>query len=223
MRVFKYAITLLLGFFIVICTSGISQGQDFEGVIYYEVSGMGQQQVNSMPYMIKGNKARIEMNQGNMKAAMLLFPEESKMVILMESMNSYMEMSNEGTNVNSDVPSDASISMTGETKTIAGRECEILRTETAENVVEACMAKGLGPFIMPQNPMSKGNAPAWAQELQSQNAMPLEVVQIQNGNRSLQMRATKIERKSLSDDLFTIPDGYRDMSGMMKKMQQGNQ
>ena len=224
MREFTSIFAVVLGLFVITSLSSTAQAQDFEGVIHYEVMGISQQQTNSMPYMIKGNKGRIEMNtNGKMQAAMLFFPEESRRVIIMEAMNGYMEMPQQKSDDSSNNQSKMKASLTGETKTIAGRECEVLRTETPNNVIEACMAKGMGSFMMPQDPMGKSEAPAWAKELFSQNAMPLEVVEIQNGNRTVQMKATKIEEKTLSDDLFTIPDGYRDMSGMMKKMQRGNQ
>ncbi|MDZ7681211.1 MAG: DUF4412 domain-containing protein [Fodinibius sp.] len=220
MRGHKLIITIGISAGLLLGIATLSHAQDFEGIIHYEVSAMGQQGTNTMPYMIKGNKGRIEMSKnGQIQAAMLLFPNESRMVILMVAMNGYMEMKTQSPGSNSDSQSDIEAELTGETKTIAGRECEVLRTEAANNVVEACMAKGLGPFMMPQNPMGKSKTPAWARELFNQNAMPLEVVEIRNGNRSVQMKATKIEEKSLSDDLFTIPDGYRDMSGMMNRSQ----
>ncbi len=76
--------------------------------------------------------------------------------------------------------------------------------------------------MMPQNQMQKRNAPAWAQKFAEEGSMPLEIVEIKNGTRTVQMKATKIEEKSLSDDLFEVPEGYRDMSGMMKGMQNRN-
>jgi hypothetical protein len=48
--------------------------------------------------------------------------------------------------------------------------------------------------------------------------MPLEVVEITGGSSIVKLRASRIEEKSLSDDLFKVPEGYNDMSNMMKQM-----
>jgi hypothetical protein len=80
----------------------------------------------------------------------------------------------------------------------------------------------MGSFMMPKTPMARSNSPKWAQELMEGNSMPLEVIEIKNGKKTVQMRATKIEEKSLSADLFEIPKGYNNMSGMMKQMMNRN-
>lgn len=192
--------------------------QNFEGIIYYEIPQMTQQGMDEMPYMIKDSKARMEFGQGQQKGAMILLPEQSKMVIIIEAMKGYMSMNTDEDQHEMDDYSEGDAHKTGETKTIANRQCEVWRIESPESTVEACMAKGLGTFMMPKSPMGNDNAPAWAKELM-EGSMPLEVVEIENGNRSLRMRATKIEEKTLSPDLFEIPEGYNDMSGMMQQMQ----
>lgn len=214
-------ILLFLG--ILIYVPALSSAQDFEGVIYYEINDMKEQGMEEMPYMIKGPKARMEFGSGQEKGAMILMPEESQMVILIETMKGYMKMDTRDAEGEMDDYSDTDATKTGETKTIAGRECEVWNIKSEENTIEACMAKGMGTFMMPKSPMAKDNTPEWVKELMDEGAMPLEVIEIKNGNRSVQMRATRIEEKSLSDDLFTIPEGYRDMSDMMKQMQQMNQ
>ncbi|HLR24259.1 MAG TPA: DUF4412 domain-containing protein, partial [Fodinibius sp.] len=81
-----------------------------------------------------------------------------------------------------------------------------------------CVAKDLGTFMSPGNPMAKKSAPDWAKKVIAEGYMPLEVIEEANGSKRVQMKATKIEEKSLSPDLFTIPDGYKDMSSMMRQM-----
>ena len=221
----KLSLTLLAALFIAVTSSIPTQAQDFEGVIHFEIPEMTNQGMGEMPYMVKGNKGRMEMNHMGQKNAMLMLPEESKMVMIIEKMQGYIEMNTDEDRVSDSDMEDANnadMTNTGKTKTIAGRTCEVWRMEAEDGTFETCMANGMGTFMMPQNEMRKGQAPKWAQTFAEKGAMPLEIVEIKNGNRSVQMKATKIEEKSLSDDLFEIPDGYRDMSGMMKGMQNRN-
>ena len=210
--------------FLALCILGIqptATAQDFEGVIHYEIPDMTQQGMGQMPYMIKESKVRMEFDMGQQKGAMLLLPDESKMVVIIEAMQGYMTMNMEKFTDDEDY-SDTEVSKTGQTKTIAGHQCTVWKIDTPENSVEACMANGLGNFVMPRSPMAQQQTPAWAKELMSDGGMPLEVIEFKNGNEKLQMKATKIERKSLSADLFAIPEGYRDMSGMMQQFQNRN-
>lgn len=218
----KTILTLFLTVLVFNCFPAQSGAQDFEGTIYFEVSDLAKQGVEELPYMIKGSKARMEFAQGQQKGAMLMLPDESKMVIIIDEMQGYMSMNlDEAMNKEEDF-SDTKATKTGETKTIAGKECEVWEIKTEEEIVESCMAGGMGTFMLPESPMQQNNTPDWAKELIAQGAMPLEIIEIKNGNSSIQMRATRIEEESLSDDLFEIPEGYNDMSGMLQQMQNRN-
>lgn len=209
----------------IICFIGAptsTTAQDFEGIIHFEMADLAKQGMGEMPYMVKGNKGRMEVSHRGQKSAMLMLPEQSKMVILIEQMNGYIEMDAGQDGDSTEGIDDADLNNTGETKTIAGRTCEVWKMESKDGTFETCMTKGMGTFMMPQNQMQNQKAPAWVQKFSEEGAMPLEIVEIKNGNRIVQMKATKIEEKSLSDDLFEVPEGYRDMSGMMKGMQNRN-
>ena len=217
----KRSILLLL-----VCVMGLSfqaNAQDFEGVIYYEIPEMTKQGMGEMPYMIKGSKIRMEFGEGMQKGALLFMPDESKMAYILDAMKGFMMMDLKNQFTEKSTTDKTSVEQTGTMKTIAGKQCEVWTITTEDNVVEACMAKGLGTFMMPQNPMAQANTPNWARELIEGGAMPLEVVQIEDDKQSVQMRATKIEERSLSAGLFEIPSGYNDMSGMMKQMMNRNQ
>lgn len=215
----KLSLTTIIILFLTVLFSVPTTAQDFEGVIYFEISDLSNQGINEVPYMVKGNKGRMEINQNGQKNAMLMLPAESKMVVLIEQMQGYMEMDT-NTGENDEEWEETEMTNTGETKTIAGRTCEVWRTESEDGTYETCIAEGMGTFMMPSSPMQKRKAPEWAKRFAEKGAMPLEVVKIKNGTRTVQMKATRIEEKSLSDDLFEVPDGYRDMSDMMKRMQQ---
>lgn len=214
------ALSLIL--FVLLYLPTTTAAQDFEGVIHYEVSNMeyggGKEE---MPYMVKGSKARMEFGQGQEKGAMIFMPEESKMVVLVENMKGYMTMDLDDEDEMEEY-SDTEVSKTGETKEIAGRQCEVWRTHSSENTIETCMAKGMGNFVTPKNPMGQDNTPDWVKEFMDEGAMPLEVIEVTEGDRKLQMKAVKIEEKSLSSDLFEIPEGYRDVTSMMNQMRNRN-
>jgi len=198
--------------------------QNFEGIIYYQIPEMTNQGMDKMPYMIKGSKARIEFGQDQQKGAMILLPEQSRFVFVIDAMKSYMSMNyDDVVDDNSFSEEHTSITKTGEMKTIAGKSCEVWEITSDKDNVEACMAKGLGTFMIPQNPMSKKNTPAWAQEIINAKIMPLEVLELNDdGSKTTQMKAIRIEEKTLSPDLFEIPEGYKDISALMKQMRNQN-
>lgn len=197
-----------------------TQAQDFEGTIYYDILNSNDEGISQMSYMIKGQKTRLEFGGNQNKGSMLYLPEESKIVFLIDAQKGYMSLDAHEAGTKEDDLANVEATKTGETKTIAGRSCEVWKVVSDNNTVEACMTKGIGTFMMPKNPMARDNTPAWAKELMDEGAMPLEVVEIKNGDRSVNMIATKIEEKSLPADLFEIPEGYRDMSAMLKQIQQ---
>lgn len=216
----KLSTVITLCLFVLIYLPVSTVAQDFEGVVHYEISDVefdgGAQE---MPYMVKGNKARAEFGQGQQKGAMIIMPDESKMVVLVDAMKGYMTMDFDQSEEDMEEQYDETeVTKTGETKQIAGRECEVWRTHSQDNTIETCMAKGMGTFMMPKNPGGQDNTPEWVKEFIDEGAMPLEVVEVDNGDRTLQMKAVKIEEKSLSSDLFEIPDGYRDVTSMMERM-----
>lgn len=203
-------------------TLAVAQAQDFEGVIYYEIPEMTKQGMGEMPYMIKDSKVRMEFGQGAQGGVMIFMPEKNKMAFILEAMKGYMtmDMDDPQNEEESDIP--ANMEKTGSTKTIAGKSCEVWEVSDDNNSYLLCVAKGLGNFMMPQNPMAQSNTPQWAKEAMAGGFMPLEVIEVGGDKNELKMRATKIEEKSLSASLFEIPEGYSDMSNMMKQMMNQN-
>lgn len=200
-----------------------TSAQNFEGVIYYEIPEMSNQGMGEMPYMIKEDKVRMEFGKGSQGGALIYMPEENKMAFILEAMKGYMTLDvEESESFESEEEENTDMSQTGDTKTIAGRSCEVWQVISQDNSFLLCVAKGFGNFMMPKNPMARSNTPQWAKEAMEGGFMPLEVVEVTGNTTSLKMRATKIEEKSLSDSLFEIPEGYQDMSQMMKQMMDGN-
>jgi hypothetical protein len=196
--------------------------QDFEGVIYYEIPEMTRQGMGEMPYMVKDSKVRMEFGKGAQGGVMIFMPDQNKMTFILEAMKGYMTMDMDDPDSPDNSDENTNMVKKETTKTIAGRSCEVWEVTDTQNTYQLCVAKGMGNFMMPQNPMAQTNTPKWAKEAMSGGFMPLEVIEISGGGEELKMRATKIEEKSLSASLFEVPEGYNDMSSMMKQMMNQN-
>lgn len=207
-----------LFFLLIFGMSTLGMAQDFEGVIYYEIPEMASQGIAEMPYMVKGSKVRMEFGSGAQGGAMIFMPEENKMALIMEAMKGYMTMELEETASDDESEEMTDMKKTGETKSVAGTSCEVWIVNDAENSFQLCVAQGMGTFMMPRNPMMQANTPQWAKDAMAEGFMPLEIIDVTNGKEDIKMIATKIEEKSLSSALFEIPEGYNDMTGMMKQM-----
>lgn len=214
-------VPLLMSF--LICLGFVSsRAQSFEGVIHYQFPGTAGEGPTEIAYMIKDSKVRMQFNQQGQSGAMLYLPSESEMVIIIDQMKSYMkmDMDKQAGKKYDGKWSGSQMQKTGQTKTLAGHSCEVWVVENSSgDQLQMCMAEGLGTFMSPGNPMARQQAPAWARKIVKEGYMPLEVIQQENGKKTIQMKVTKIESRPLDAALFTIPEGYRDMSAMMQQMQ----
>lgn len=209
----------IAGAFVLLGCVSLTAAQEFEGTIHYEIPEMAANGMGEMVYMIKDSKARIEFGEGMQKGAMLFFPEESKSVVIIEQMKGYIVMDQNTFQDQENTDQDFDMEKTGTNKTIAGQSCEVWVIKHDDEQYNVCMAQGLGSFMMPKNPMGGSqNIPGWAQEAIAQGVMPLEVVLMTDDQTEMQMQATRITPQSMDASLFEIPDGYKDMSSMMKQM-----
>lgn len=128
------------------------------------------------------------------------------------------------------------ISKTGRTETVAGTRCEVWHGTTVDDdgtkkEGEVCVAQGVGfAFfdIMMNNPMAaqmRGSMQAQMQkfkQLLSGGKGVLKFTSIEGGKPFVQMEATKIERRSVSDAELQPPAGYTgtSMGAMIQQAQQ---
>lgn len=117
------------------------------------------------------------------------------------------------------------ITATGQRETIAGHPCEHFLIEADGSTMDVCAAKGMGFMGMMGggNPMTGGRSPASIpleyRDLAEQfkdGFQPLKVERVEGDKRTLLMQVTSIEKKALDPSLFEVPNGYRDMSSMMR-------
>jgi hypothetical protein len=106
----------------------------------------------------------------------------------------------------------------GTKQKIAGLDCDDYEiNQPNAPPVRACISQALGRFVFPQAGGGMvGRAvspPGWAKAFGNDPGFPLKVW---NTDGSVAMEITAITKGPVSATLFEIPDGYMDMSGMMR-------
>lgn len=201
----------------------------FEGTIHFDMtSGRDTQQ---MIYSLKGEQARFEIPQagaGGMSAIVDL--PKQQMTMMMPEQRMYMVMSLEqapGSGRAQARRDEVGFEDTGETEDILGHTCRKYRITDRDSTTDVWGAEGIGMFMAQLGgggPMQRGSVPGWQQELGTKGFFPLRVVgRNRRGKETFRMEATKIDETTLSDALFTIPEGYQqfNMGGMLRGLVPG--
>jgi Domain of unknown function (DUF4412) len=224
----------------------------FEGVITYLDHEKSSGKATPMVQTTKGNKAKFEgmggtkdvvvIFDGDAHSMIMVQPEKKQYITVtqadMDRMAAMMKpmaekMKREGKD-KSDFKLD--VNKTGKFETVAGTKCEIWHGTTVEEdgtkrEGEVCVAQGVGfAFydIMMNNPMTaqmRGSMQAQMEkykQLMSGGKGVLKFTSIENGKPFVQMEATKIERRPVSDAEFQPPAGYTgtSMGAMMEQSAQ---
>ena len=184
----------------------------FEGVVTFQVNtGSGGEQ--SMQYSVKGNKVRMDVSAQGMQM-FTLFDGNSKTIdIVIPTRQMYMERSAaDAQHVADSAMANTKIDWTGRKETIAGYECEHANiTDDEGKTTDVCLAKGLGTFVQMGSGMggrgrSGGMGGGWEGHLGQ--AFPLKVER----DGAVEMLVTNIQKKSIDDSIFSIPDGFQKMT-----------
>ncbi len=187
----------------------------FEGKLTMNIEAAGQK--TEMNYLMKGDKIRIEVEDGE-AAAMIMDSKTKTMLVVIPSQKMYMEFDYgkmidgmSGNNKN-DEETGAQIKKTGETKKINGYNCEKWIIKDENSNIEAWVTTELGNFVFAQNPMGGNDGPAWQKEFEGKGFFPMQVLEKdEKGNVNSKMDVTRIEKTSLNGDLFSVPAGYHKM------------
>ncbi len=192
----------------------------FEGTITMHMnSARGGQ---DMLWALKNDRGRMDMTAAG--GSMFVLRQGDKTTIVMPAQKMYMEQVipvNVATNGQTAKVKASDVEFTGKKDMIAGYECEHVITSDEANgsKYDVCLAKGLGTFMMPSNPMGRGrddNGPMSAIMKKLDGAVfPLRVQKV--GSATPELEVTKIEKKSLDDSMFEVPSGFRkfDMGALM--------
>ena len=187
---------------------GFADAQTFEGIVTMKVHGTDSaREPREMQYALRQGVARVEMAaRGDARSVMIIDQAAKTTTMLMPAQKKYMVMpipQNVGEHRAGDHPR-TEIVRTGRKETIAGHECEHWLVKGAEHEIDACVASGLGSFMMG----GRGREDAWGGLLRDQQGFPLKVARV--GGATF-MEVTKIEKKSLDASLFTPPPDYQKM------------
>ena len=104
----------------------------------------------------------------------------------------------------------------GTTQRIAGHDCEDYEiTSSSNKPMRACIAQSLGHFLFPSmgGGMARGRseAPGWTKVFGTKPGFPLKVW---STTGDIAMEVTSIERGSVPQSMFEIPEGYVDMKAL---------
>lgn len=181
----------------------------FEGVVTFQSEGG-----RSFDYSIRKGVIRIDMNDENRKAAMIMNPAAHKMYMLMPEQQMYMEMKVPEGDALEGTGKDAKPVRTGKSDVVAGHKCDYWKVEEDQGEVDVCLTNDLGGFQAFSNHMI-GDAAAWQKAI-GKNAFPLRVILHKDGEEQVALEATKVEKKSLDAAMFTPPASWKKMEMNMK-------
>ncbi|HKT58480.1 MAG TPA: DUF4412 domain-containing protein [Gemmatimonadales bacterium] len=217
----------------------------FTGVITFLSTGSSGKQDTFVQYT-KGRKVRFDgfgATHGSMivdndaKVMMMVDPDKKQYMTMteedakqMQAMMGPMMEKMKQQSAQKGTAGEVAFTKTGKTMTVAGVPCEIYRgqyvdEEGGKNEGEACVATGVGfalDALTFNNPMiQRGNAAydrmQQFRELVGANKGILTAKSYKDGKLQTDMQAVKIDRKSLGDDEFAPPPGYKEirMADMM--------
>jgi hypothetical protein len=235
----------------------------FNGVITFLNTGTSGRQDTFVQYT-KGNKVRLDgfgASRGSMiidndaKVMMMVEPDKKQVMTMTEDDAKQMQammgpmmdrMKQQGKA--DDESGKASFTKTGKTETVAGVRCEVyhgvyIEDDGDKDEGDACVAPGVGfrlDAVTFNNPMVQRGGAGYGRmqqfrELVAGNKGILKAKSYKDGKVKTDLEAVKIEPKSLGDDMFAVPPGYKEikmadmmmqarngMKGMPGKMNQGN-
>lgn len=189
----------------------------FEGAVTIRMSQKTPQGVLSqqVEYFMRAGKVRVNMAApAGMPVAgpsLILSPVEKKMYMLMPAQSAYTELPMSDSLLTAaaqrapGVADDAKIVRTGKRETVAGVSCEHVQVIAKAGTADMCVSRELGRFVNPTDVMRQSGG-SWQRELG--NEFPLKVTM---SDGSVPLEVVKVERKRLSNDLFTVPGTYSKM------------
>ena len=194
--------------------------KEFKGVITYKItvegSGITDEMKNRMPktmtMMIMGNKARSEMIMSMGKTVSITDGDTKETITLMDMMGQKIAIKTNYDEIKAELAKspNVKVEVTSETKDILGYTCKKAVVTNPDDGTEIFVyyTEELGSSAINfDNPQFKDI-----------NGVMLEF-EIPNEQFTMKFSAVSVEKKSVSEDEFTIPDGYQiktkeEMQGM---------
>jgi len=207
----------------------IAAQQPFEGVVEYDMTS-DSHTIHTIYYQ-KGSRVRMEMNMGDQTSAMIMDGATGTMTTIMPAQKLYMTMNFRamaaGMREHRDTMHLPKITATGRHETIAGHDCEhvLMTNDQDHGTADICVARGMGYYMSGGGGGRQAAQDFWGgipnaddpryAEFRRQFAngfFPLKMeIRDEHGKVGMTMVATKIDRRSLSADLFKPPADYKEM------------
>jgi len=211
----------------------IVSAADFEGKVTMKLTGPKDTPA-SMTYSIKGTATRMDMTAPGKdgRVAMLTDSTKSEMTILMLDQQMFMTQpipKATGNNVGAagNAP-EATVEKTSVTEKILGYDCTKYISKSKNTTTEIWVTDQLGSFAGMGgggNPMAGGRGrgkttegQAWEKALSGMAVFPLRVVSTEGGKQTFRMEATAIDKTPIPASAFVPPEGFQDLSAMMRGM-----
>jgi hypothetical protein len=175
--------------------------------------------IQQVEYMSRRGRVRVAIlgaNGAQSPAAMIYAPDEGVMYTLLPPISMYSEtqmadLQGLTANAESAPLKPPVVTHTKQFELIAGHRCERVTVTQGTIKTDVCMGKGLGVFIMPAG---FGRAAGWDRAIADLNGFPLKVVQ---SGGAVIMEVTKIERRALTESLFSVPANYNLAPDFMRR------
>lgn len=192
--------------------------QGFEGVITYsitydqlpaEMQGMEQMLPKSQKILVKGDKTRFEQTTQVSSTIVLSDIGTGTSTILIEAAGQKFKLSMSKEDVDKTIKQQGTpeINYVDGTKEVAGYLCK-----KAEVTMDGLDEKAIFYYTEEIPPISMRGM----ENLQLKG-MALEYKMSTNGMKMVMM-VTDMQKQDISDEMFTVPDGYTEMTDQMKQM-----
>jgi hypothetical protein len=211
-------VAVLLAGALMITGTALRAQAPFEGAVSIRMAQKTPQGVMSqqVEYLMRAGKVRVNMapppGMPVAGVSMILVPAEKKTYMLMPAQSAYMEvnmfdsLAAAAARRAPGATGDVKVTRTGKTETVAGVSCEHVQVSSQAGTVDMCVSRELGRFVNPTDAIRQSGG-AWQRELG--NDFPLKVIM---PDGSVPLEVVKVERKRLSNELFTVPGTYNKMA-----------
>lgn len=193
------------------CNNGFGSG--FEGSITLRTT-RGSATPVDMVVKAKGDKIRFETPDptGKMNAAIYV-PAKNQIVVVYDAIKSTMavDLSSPSAAPNTNAAT-SDVEKTGKKETISGITCEdyVVKDPSGKRT-ETCIAQGIAFFDL-AGLRSPGGGSSWSRQMRDKKMFPLRSVEYDaSGKEQSRSEAVSIVKEKLSDSLFEVPDGYREI------------
>ena len=214
--------------------------QGFEGTVSMNIPA-ADGSINSMKYLVKGAQAAVIMTAGASMGPMagaeirmiidvkagkttMLIPLSGDMAAQfsgmgggnMKGIKQVIDLNQVAARADTTTPE---VKALGTSQTIAGHKCNDFEVTANKEVTRVCLSTDMGSFTFPNMGGGFGGrgrggaaAPGWSRLLATHPGYPLKAW---TTDGKVTFEVTKIEKGTVDQSMFEIPEGYMDLGGMM--------